>query len=369
MARDVLFVVHGMGVHEDGWEASVRAKLEEVAGRYGRFREQPSSLWERLELVPVGYDELFRKTLEQWEASGDVLGFARSHALVGAPDLSWLEPLADEDKGFFWTHAADVLIYRFFRLQREANRVHVARQIVENVPQAPDRDFGRCTVLAHSLGTAVVHDSLHILATEPLAGMPTGFHPLNARLRGIVMLANVSRVLQDDVVAYKSFVRGGPRNGKSSLCSSFHSFHHELDPFCIPRRFDPFAQAEGWSRLFNAVVALNHFRDWDVHGFGHYLDHPRVHVPLLNLACGENVVTPSEALQAVDAYQKFGGKLEAVPEIQGVLKEVGAQLKRLNENSDLGTLHDVYREVRRLLSEVRERIEELRARFEAEGEG
>lgn len=339
MAERVLMAVHGMGVHEPGWEQEVRAKLEEVAGRYRAFRDDPTALWQELRLVPVGYDDLLRDTLAEWRTTaGGVLEFVRATELVGAPDLSWLQALADEDPGFFWTHASDVVIYRFFRLQRAAIQASVAKQILDAVPQAPARDFDRCVVMAHSLGTAVAHDALHLLATRPLAGMPSAFGALDARFAGIWMLANTSRLLQtDDAKAYESVVHGGPRSSPSTNCGLFRSVSHELDPICIPRRFDPV----GWSVRYNQILALDHLRDWNVHGWTHYLDNPRVHVPLLNLALGRNAVAPSEAVKAVDAYERFGGRLKALADVQAVLREAKAELARLHENAELRTYFEV----------------------------
>lgn len=358
--------VHGMGVHEEGWEDEIRTKLEEVAGRYGAFRDDPTQLWSKIDLVAIGYDDILSQTLQEWrESAAGVLEFLGGIELIGAPDLGWLDVFADEDPDFFWTHVADVILYRFFKLQRRAIQTTVAKQIVAAVPEIGGRDFDRCTVMAHSLGTSVTHDSLHLLATAQINGLPSSFGPQSARFAGIWMLANVGRFLQtDEAKVYESVVRGGIRSSKSN-CGVFRSYSHRLDPFCIPKRFAP----EGWDRRFNRVEVVDHFRDWNIHGWGHYLDSPRVHIRLLNLAVGENVVKRSEAIQAVDTYDRFGGRLADVAEVQDALREAGAEISQLHENVDLATTFRVARKLSSIWEGIREKVEGLYEELRRDLEG
>jgi hypothetical protein len=219
----------------------------------------------------------------------------------------------------------------------------------------PGRHFRDCTIVAHSLGTSVVHDSLQILGTEPIAGFTNALGPPNERFRAIFMLANVSRVLESGVGAFESIVRGGGQNDLKSTCTRFLSFRHELDPFCVLKPFLP----NDFDPTFNRIRSLSHYRDFDIHGLEHYLDHPRVHVPLINSICGVDRITPDERDAAVDAYAKFDGLFAAVAEIQAKLLELRTQLARLAVGADLGTLFDVAMNVMRILDEIRARIEDL----------
>lgn len=353
MATSVLFVVHGMGQYETGWEAEVRRKLEEVAGRYAAFRADPAALWQEVELVPVLYDDVLRATIDAWRThAGGVASFARQHELFGGLDLDWLERFAGEDPSFFWTHAADVVLYRFFKLQRAAVRARVARQILDRVEALPNGAFDDCCVLAHSLGTAVIHDTLHTLATSTFDGQAHPYGVLDSRFRAITMLANTSRVLQDDIVAYDSVVRGGPRTSKTSNCSQFLSWHHEWDPFTLVKRYAPDLWDERWPANNNTFGSVAHFRHWNVHGFDHYLDHPRIHVPLLNLLTGRDAVPRKERLAAVKAYERFGGRLRTIPAIEAKVRELLTAVQGLREDHGLAQVLEAIRAVQRIAGEL-----------------
>lgn len=368
MASNLLFVVHGMGSYPAGWEGEIRTKLESVAQRYAAFRADPASLWQRVELVPVGYDDLLRGTpekpglLERWkQEAGGLLAFAGANKLPSVGSLDWLEPLATQDQEFFWERVADVVAYRFFGLIRDAIRVHVARQILDElVPEGatPDlaaRSFERGTILAHSLGTAVTHDALSLLGTTRFEGHANVFSPPMCRFRAVFQLANVSRVLANDIPLDGSIVHGGPVGDAGSDCTRFASFRHKLDPFCLVRPFRLEADAR-----FNTLRTLAHFQDWNLHGFGHYLDHPHVHVPLLNAALGEDAITGDEYAAALSEAKALGAELEQVAAVQAELAEIRTELARLEENSSLAMLFEVARNVHRKLGSIRERVEQAR---------
>ncbi len=357
MAKNPLFVVHGMGVHAPGWEVEVKSKLEEVAGRYAAFASAPAGLWDLIELVPVGYDDILSNAVDQWRTNaGGIADFAKTNAVFDGFDAQFLEDFANDDPNFFWTHVVDVVLYRFFDLYRGAIRARVAEQIVAKVRTLPSQAFDDCTVLAHSLGTAVTHDTLHLLATEKFGGASAPFDPLSSRFRGIVMLANTSRLLQTDIKAYESVVRGGPRTSSLSNCSQFVNWRHEWDPVCLVRRFAP----DKWPAAFNWIDSVSHFRDWNVHDMTHYLDNPRIHIPLINLASGKDVVKPSERTAAIDKYDKFGGRLRTVPEIEAIVQQIIAEVHRLSENSDWKTLFEVIRNVKALIEQLKPLVAQLK---------
>lgn len=67
-----LFLVHGMGKHEAGWHQPVEALLREIYGRYrvARF----VSFDDRFEVVPIGYDDIFRDLLARWQQDAATIG-------------------------------------------------------------------------------------------------------------------------------------------------------------------------------------------------------------------------------------------------------------------------------------------------------
>ena len=350
--KHTLFLVHGVGVHAPGtWADEVVEKLKSVSEAYATFRDEP--LEERVEFVPVSYDQHLTAALDRWKQSGQTLAaFARASELVDADSMSWLDDVLPDETSFVWTHVVDVVLYRFFRLEQGRIQDSVKLQIGERVAQGLDRDASASfSVLAHSLGTAVAHDALAELAAPTLDGRVNTLAPPNFRFNAIHMLANTSRLLQTRIKAYESMVRPGPRNSKSSYCLRYYDYRHELDPIVVARTFEP----SGWGDLFTGAL-VRHYRDWDIHGFAHYLDNPRVHVPILNSLTRVDAIPRPERATAVGDYAQFGGKLQAVAEVQARIGELAALKHQLEEDASLSEAFDTIRKMLAVLGEIRDAI-------------
>src|SRR5689334_7717446 len=86
--------------------------------------------------------------------------------------------------------------------------------------------------------------------------------------------------------------------GRPGMCQRFVEVWHACDPLAVARPFRP----DDWGRNYREIGPLTHFRQANVHALGHYLDHPAVHVPLVNQALGGPVIDASEAAVARGAY-------------------------------------------------------------------
>jgi len=350
--KHIVFLVHGMGRHEpQAWAESVVAKLESLAQRYPYF--QGSSLDEWAEFVPIDYDDRISAILRTWQDSAQpVSAFAAAQELDFAGSLDWLDGIAAEDADFYWTHLADVVIYRLFRLYRERIRISVVDQIATVLARELDQHGGAtASVIAHSLGTAVAHDSLCKLGGTPPANLPNTLAHPHWAFKSLFMLANTSRVLQSDFKAYASIVRPGPANNAQAYCSRFYSFHHELDPFTIPRRFAP----SNWGTLYRGEE-LGHYREWNVHGFEHYLDNPRCHIPILKAITRSDAITASEAGRAVDeaTYPRFGGEFRPLVEVRAKLAELGALRNELSDDPSLPEALEIVSRGFKVLREIKD---------------
>lgn len=351
--KHTLFLVHGVGVHTpDVWSDDVTAKLKEVSKAYAFFQNQP--LEDLVDFVPVSYDRFLIAALNRWKQSGQSLAaFARTSQLVDADSMSWLEDVRPEDGSVVWTHVADVVLYRFFKLEQNRIQDSVKLQFGERVAAVLDRDASAgFSVVAHSLGTAVAHDALAELASPRLDGKLNTLAPPNFRFNSIHMLANTSRLLQTRIKAYESLVRPGPRNSKSSYCLRYYNYRHELDPVPGVRAFEP----SGWGDLFTGEV-VRHYRDWDIHGFTHYLDNPRVHVPILNSITRTDAIPRPERAQAIGAYPQFGGRLQVLPDLQAKISKLGALKHQIGEDSSLAEAFETIREMLDVLGEIRAELD------------
>lgn len=300
----LLFVMHGMGRHVPDWAETTVDLLHGLPAMYDyAWFEQNGSLDEHVEIVPIAYDAVFDHHLQEWGANSRAL---REKAAEFGVDISgalgWLERASATEQNFFWTHVVDVLLYRFFSIVTAEVRLRVRLQITE-VLEARMRGGAivSASVLAHSLGTSVAHDSLALLGSQPVQtdlGPNSAWMVRNHRFANVFMCANVSRVLETQPKVYESVMRP-PGGGAESYVDAYYNFRHELDPFPMVRQFAPV----GWSPTrFVAAEESEKVLQFNVHGLEHYLEDPRVHIPILRATIGHWVVSPQEEAAAVRDY-------------------------------------------------------------------
>src|SRR5690242_8334107 len=283
----LLFVIHGMGAgarpaSDPHWWTGVVDDLRAIAKTYKHDRDfvldapKPGQVL----VVPLTYHPLFDDIRLRWSRqSPNEAGWVpllKQLAFRDPAALSKLPGWAVSAGSFFWTHVLDVLLYRFIADFTSPIRELVATQIAEAWSRA-DMDNGTNTsvhFVAHSLGTAVLHDSIAFLGADP------GFSPATHLITSIVTLANVSWVLENGFPAYDSIDRPitapPPPDG---MTSAYFSFRHELDPIAeIVRTFR--GDQHGWpANGYRDEVAID-VKDWNVHDFTHYLDNPIAHLRL-----------------------------------------------------------------------------------------
>lgn len=310
MAKPILFVVHGMGQHKTGWEKEVKDTLTAAKANYPFLAD--TSLASMVKIVPLTYDEEFDKLRKLWkEDAGKVVNFMKKKADAGDKFQSLLSPFeADkllelqvgiEEDSFFNTHVLDVLLYRFTSIGEKV-RVKVAKKIVKTLLDQSE-EVPSWSIMAHSLGTAVTHDTLHALYAHKVwreGKVNKLFKPGQYTAHAIIMLANVSRVLQSRVKAYKSRVKPG----KKGVCDYFINAHHVLDPFARIKQFEPgdeWLQGQNVGDLYNPI-STNVINQPNVHAYTHYLENPRVHVPIFRLFNGEDSIEPDEFKSAYDKF-------------------------------------------------------------------
>jgi hypothetical protein len=326
MPKHLLFLIHGIGVHETDWAEEVDGPvktLQKISRQYPYFQSKP--LEEKVEFVPIHYDEIFQEIASQCQQDAaqieelDPTGTFKQ-------SLSWMASAGEKEKNFLWSHVADLAMYRFCPLYRQRVRSHVIAEIAGRIEQALETDgSATCSVLAHSMGTAVAHDSLHLLGTVRWGGKTNALNPSHWRFNHLFMVANTSRFLQNEdremKKAYESIVRPGPVEDPASYCATYWNFRHEADPVPFPRMFDPF----GWKNYTS--VAIRHYYEPNVHNLSHYLLHPRVHIPILRKLTTPKAVTPEEEIAAVnpDRFPQFGGEFAFIQKA----KKMAAKLEEI----------------------------------------
>lgn len=283
---NLLFLVHGMGEYTPGWSADIVAKLNAMAAQYPAFQSGRPEFEKHLTIQEITYDQVFSDRVDSWKNDASQLdAWAKASGQSLPKVVGWLRsPLPADATGFFWTTAIDPLLYRGFRLVRDDVRAQVCDQVVSGLEKALAHGATTVTVLSHSLGTAVMHDSLHMIAQGY-----KGNDVLSAKsfaVNNIFMVADICLLaskLVADIDYFESFVRPSSAGGAhTTYCQYFVNIWHRFDPFVLAGPFRPTT----WGPGYVPIGPLEHFHNANVHGFTHYLDHPLVHVPLINAALG-----------------------------------------------------------------------------------
>jgi len=322
--KHVVFLVHGVGRHAEGptgtgsrtaWANDVVAALEAAATSYPGFRK---SQWK---LVPILYDDVFFHHLTKWDALAKALKDTPAASVA-----SWMT--GAPEPGFLWDAVADVILYRAFPEVREHIITTVASQIAQEIT---DGGTARCdySIVAHSLGTAVAHDTVQKLATVGINGN-TVMLARNFSLNTFCALANVSRLVwATDKAFYDDTVVRPPRCGlppERCAVERYLTFRHVADPIPSVVRF----VRKAWTSRSFGSVDIRHLRAANVHGFTHYLENPLVSGILLNRIVGKTTFPMRDVRKRARAYADFedpkrDAKAEVVDAAEMLLDRASAQ--------------------------------------------
>ena len=334
MAR-VLMLVHGMGVHGADWATDLMIDLTTAATAYGLDGDFSDELHDdRVTLAPISYDGRFVQWVEKWgNDSRELAKFVRQNSIAMPADLvSWLDSADETENNFVWSHVVDVLLYRFFTLVSTDVHVHVARDIATVWRDALAMDpNAEVSVLAHSLGTSVTHDTLALLATSPPANAE-GFLAGAVRLANFFQVANVSRILETSPNVYDSVMAPPSVRGDKAYCGNFFNVRHRLDPFTVPRSFDPPWTGEDYVRVGTKAI-----RDFNVHDIGHYVHDPRVHIPIFRALFGFEAIDETTASNAIEEYDNATGS-SCPAQLAAFVQSCEQRVQRIHSSTDIKTL-------------------------------
>ena len=232
---------------------------------------------------------------------------------------------ADDQDSFAWSAAADVFLWRSSDLIRKLVINHLANQVAPVVAKASAGNARNVHFVAHSLGTAVLHELLTALArgawTPDDGNAVDGFEAIRWRPMGIHMVANVTRILQlKRNPVYESPIRPGHSNDPNSYCINYRSYAHKLDPIAQASPFRPPWADNGFYTKYTPIRV----RDVrEVHDLTHYLKLPIVHVPMLE--CMFRPLPPdSDALDQIPEGFKIPSKKQR-DKLQEELEKFGAE--------------------------------------------
>ena len=288
MSKHMVFLVHGMGDAQPGWSSSVWKQLAE---QYAGLEHDHLWPWDQsFSCHEILYNDCFDTVRQQWLDDMPAALAVLEAAGVNKTTRDKLQKLSDAQgaQQFLQTHVLDVILYRFVELVRDAVRARVGLQITSALLSVPSGT--PWSLIAHSLGTSVAHDTLHALYLPRENGIP-GVKPAHL----VTMLANVSRTLQTDSKPYESLVHPGP--GGEGVTNHFLNVRHRLDP--VPACW-PFQPADDWPttelRATGRFVHLDlsAITEPNVHAFEHYLRDPACYVELFRKLTIPELITDDE---------------------------------------------------------------------------
>lgn len=294
MAEQALLLIHGMGkftapgVDGEGnptrgsfGEEFIKASTESLQ-RYQNHKTD--TLDKYVDIHEFNYDSWFEQMrmemTDRAKSMTDRLNaVSTNYGATFATDLvSRLTALEADfgDDDFFHTHFLDVI---FYTTMLGANvRVKAGEKIAELVQNYGQ---GNVHIMAHSLGTTVLHDTLHLLYRpefDPNDEIPD-LNLTNHKLGSLWMVANVSRLV-NAVTDLANPLRSVVKPGDDGCANAFFNIRHEMDPFTWLSRFDP-ANNGSWisESLFGTAysnIVTNLVVDANTHSFTQYLHDPKV---------------------------------------------------------------------------------------------
>ncbi len=283
MATQIILLVHGMGTHPDGEIAKTFKRAVTDAAKCLGFANFNLDQ-EDCQLAEYNYSGLLDEVRQQFadNAAARQAGFGHLAGAGFAAEL--IQKLTDFETrlgtdDFLYTHWLDVLLYgaTFYgpRIRAEfAGQFH---------DLASQHGHANVHVIAHSLGTAVVHDTfaqLYRTGANIFDNIPD-YPPGNFNISTLWMFANVSRLLNllnglEDP-NHSTVVPGG--NG----CADFmFNIRHQLDPFTWFKQYK--RTANDLFHLENEVV-----REINTHDFYEYVAAPLVSRTILETLFGKTI--------------------------------------------------------------------------------
>jgi hypothetical protein len=336
MAKHVIFLVHGMGDFTDGWSKdTIQPQIASLYSAYKIAKDLPFDQLFRLQ--EITYNDRFEGLRNRWKKDSQAVlaEFKKAGVEKGVgTELAKAGGVLGVDN-FLGTHVLDVGLYKITSV-RESIKTKVATRVLDTLLKDPSGEIPRWSIIAHSLGTAVTHDTIHALFTQKFDGRTlegiTKAHVL-------MMVANVSRVLEDQSAdVYLSATKPGALPG-SGACRHFINAKHDWDPFPRVKEFRPLddwpdVQTRQEGRF--VLVKINAIQSKNVHALSHYLSNPKVHVEFFRR------ILPAEGLIPEEELKQASTLFEAATPF-GQFQALQESLKALQDPTETGTLADVIR--------------------------
>ena len=357
MADSILVATHGMGKHTP---ESIKEKVENAADialkRYPSY--QNKSFKDYVEVKPIGYDDIFEDERKRIVASNKPVSTyfqsAGNLPSLFIENIVKLEAAIGEDN-FYTTHALDVLLYASSHGERV--RLRMLEKLCDYMADKGDASFH---VMAHSLGTAAMHDTLHKAYTGGITdehGKRYALNTVTHKLDSLWMVANVSRLMyvlnpirttrdpKDTVVK--------PGSDDGSCTQYLYNIRHVIDPFTKFFPFDPqpddsWVHPDDYEDFYRYIVTRKIGEAINPHDLAGYIMDPAVAYKFLKRVMPAGSFNPPRA-EVIETHNN-------VRNLVGELREISEYVSEIHSVSDFSTFLKMVKEFQEYIEKLIEQV-------------
>lgn len=302
MAKHVIFVVHGIGTHGVEFHKSAIQALK--ASRRSLCGTTDADFNKRFEIVQLRYDDILQNYIAAYNSRSEALSAigVPGHAPDMVRNVVTLASSGVDDNNVWIHNWGDVVLYLMtelgFLIQEK-----LWNRIIRKLNQ---RGLPSYTIIAHSLGTRVIHDILQRAFSDDTGGA----YRLFGKPRALVQIANTVRLTSFDEGHLRQTSVYPSRDEQDGACYQYLNVWHPLDPIARIRQFQRsrypvYAQATGFSDVETRVSDVIEIKE--VHSLARYLEIPDVAAAVLNAIerISFSVPGPIDAEAVADARSRY----------------------------------------------------------------
>lgn len=345
MPKHHILCVHGIGKHSNKWvedknegETSFKELFEKNWDAYPALKGK-GSFKDYIHLESIHYDDEINKLFESWEKEANKLKTHLGDLAKAQEDFGWVTDCMDKaaeakaDENYLYTNLMDLVLFWCSPTIQNHLVQYTGEQIVKYVnkitsnAEASDEAI---SIIAHSMGTSMVHKTMQAMFNQKLDGETLSGH---FKFHLITQASNVSYVLSGDRKNHYNATTGPsetivrpslyPRKG---VCRKMINVNHEYD---LAAQFLPFnPPLSTWlDTLKNssnnyADITLQSISGVNVHDINHYFRDPKLQAQFFEMLTGDTI-PQSEKEKAAEQFA------QTTPE--GSYKKVRTEFKKLIE--------------------------------------
>ena len=344
--KDIVILVHGMGTHADNnMIQEFTSGVNETAGSL--LPGKSYKIEDEVDIVEFNYSKdidnfLTRLDENLKEITSENLDQLSGLGLAGEAINALKKFHTDFDETFFRSNWMDVILYGTTYYGPKL-RVEFARFFCEKLKIANNNNL-KFHVISHSLGSAVVHDTLSQLyrkefsITDDIPDLPTGSFNFDS----LWTFANVSRMI-NLLNKLTDPLTSSVATGSDGCVNLFFNVRHKFDPFTW---FKTYNRKMNQSKTYENDVV----RRWNTHDFKEYVSDPLVTKRLINTLTPDYYITNSDENKVILHTSIEKHRADTVNEAYTELKAVWDEFREKDKQYD--SFMDIYTAIKNVANAI-----------------